>query len=78
MDDINKIKEEMLKKINELSLAQLSKLCLNVVNTIINKNLNNVKVEATPKESKKILVDLMLSHNIKLDLNNNGVNKKNE
>lgn len=69
---INKenLKKQMLEQIDKLTPVQLSKLCVRVVKEILKRDPVNISIKNNFEQSKKVLVDLMIKHNIEFNPNN--------
>ena len=59
----------MLEQINNLSPAQLSRLCLDVVKKILKRDPVDNTIKNSFQKSKETLVNLMIEHNIKIHSN---------
>ena len=70
MSDIENLKKQMLEEIDNLNPAQLSRLCLNVVKKILKKDPVDNTIKNSFEQSKEVLVNLMIEHNIKIHSDN--------
>ncbi len=69
MTDIEKIKKEMLEQIDNLTPAQLSRLCVNVVKQILKRDPVDNTIKNSFEKSKETLVELMIRNKIYFDDN---------
>ena len=72
MTNIKKLKIEMLEKVDNLSPTELSKLCVNVVKTILNRDPIDNTIKNNFEQSKVTLVNLIIEHNIKINGDKNN------
>jgi len=66
MIDIEKRREQLLEEINKLTPVQLSKLCVRVTKEILNRDSVDVSIEHNFKQTKKVLVNLIIEHDIEI------------
>ena len=62
-----KEKKELLDQINKLSPMEFSKLCLNVIKKIMRKQNSEIIENSTKENDKRVLVDLMIRNDIKIN-----------